>query len=187
MKFQRIPVLLVVIVFSGCDAGKTTAPRPAPGAPARQQSPTQPQTEPGALLSDAKPAGDAPASPGATIYSEVLAAIDEIIGVLEQEPPTAAELRRATQRFHVASGNWKLYLANGGDSELAALEQSRIAEHAVTSGEKLRENILKVARDPAKGDLRPELQKLLRAMQQAMSATERAAFQKWTKENGLEN
>lgn len=99
----------------------------------------------------------------------------------------AAELRRATQRFGVAARNWKVYLANGGDSELAALEQSRLAEHAVASGEKLREDILKVARDPAKGQLRPDLQNLLRAMEQAMSTTERATFQKWVSENGLDS
>ena len=187
MKLRRTPVLLVLMVFSGCDAGKGPAPPPAPATPARQQAQTQPQIAPDSLRPDAKPAGEAPSTPAATIYGEVLAATDEIIGVLEQEPPTAAELQRATKRFDVAARNWKIYLANGGDSELAALEQSRLAEHAVASGEKLRENILRVARDPAKGELRPDLQNLLRATEQAMSATERRAFQKWAKENGLDN
>lgn len=181
-------LVAAALALNGCGSGERASPMAQPNPPAVQQpgAESQPVAESIPLHADNVPEGGL-GTPGSAIYGEVIAATDQIIKALEHtDSSTAADLRGAIQRFEVAARNWKLYAANMNSTEIAAIQQSQIAEHAVTSGEELRARILRVAHDPAMAQLQPELKNLLRALQQMMSATERSAFQRWVEENQLE-
>jgi hypothetical protein len=187
MKFQGFCGLLTALLTSGgCEARRVRIPAAKPAA--EQRISAEHAVAVGDADSDANQVDDAPRTPGGAVYGEVLAATDEIIDVLARPDAVTAiaDLHRATQRFEVAARNWKMYLTNTNDAELAVMQQSRLTDHSVASGDRLRESILRVARDPAAGALLPELRELLRALKLALSATERDEFQRWLTDNRLE-
>jgi hypothetical protein len=174
-------LVTAALAMGGCNTGQIPAPPAQPNEPAVQQ----PVSEKTPLPDDSSHEGG-PSTPGRAIYGEVVAATDQIIEVLEHADLTAADLRGATRRFEVAARNWKLYVTNINSTETAALQQSQLAEHAVTSGVKLRAGILRVAHNPAAEGLSFEVRNLLHALEQMMSATERGEFQQWVSENQLD-
>lgn len=183
MKFQKIyRFLLAGVAAAGCHDGQQPTP------PAKHGGPAEAAT---LDWERADPASGAPLTPGGAIYGEVVAATDEIVGVLEgvSDADSAAlaapTLHNAVGRYEAAARNWQFYLANTDDREVRAIERSRLIEHADQSDERLRENLQRLARDPSTESLRPEIQSLLRALRQGMTTAERARFEQWMEESGL--
>ncbi|HEV3344364.1 MAG TPA: hypothetical protein VG125_28570 [Pirellulales bacterium] len=188
MKYSAFCVLTAMLALSGCDAARNDS-RPAaqPAPPTEASSAVEDPV--GQAGTDDTPTDEAPRTPGGAIYGEVVAATDEIVGAIDAavaDPAGAASgLHRAVLRFQAAARNWTLYAANMGGAELAVLQESRLAQHAEASEEKLRESILRAARDPAAGSLQNELRNLLQVWREALSPAERAELERWIAENEL--
>jgi hypothetical protein len=183
MKYGAFCSFLLALASSGCDAGRS---HPRPAAQPASSSERRPAAEGDELVgrigADDTPTDEAPRTPGGAIYGEVVAATDDIVAALDQiaaDPPAGtAALRRAVQRFKAAARNWKIYLAHTSGAELTLLEGSQLARHAESSRKKLRESILRAARDPAADALRGELSELLGVWRESLSANEREEFER---------